>query len=121
MSVSGVYYSGSALREALGDVEAELRERMKNEDPRTLATLASKWARVLSLSLRADIDLEMHRKPDRGAILRMAGNIASGIMSDPNGPTYRAGVENERQEIAEASVDIARRILALVDAPEDKP
>lgn len=54
------------------------------------------------------------RAKDRGAILRMAGNIAAGLVTEPS-MTYREARKGA-QEVAEAAVAIARAILAEVDA-----
>lgn len=59
-------------------------------------------------------ELRKHRKPDRSALLRMAGNIASGL-ADATYAVRGCLPQDAREQIAEDSVDIARRILALVD------
>lgn len=55
------------------------------------------------------VELRAHRKPDRSALLRMAGNIASGLA------TGKLMTTDMRQQVASDSIDIARRILAAVD------
>lgn len=51
---------------------------------------------------------------DRSALLRMAGNIASGL-ADATYAVRGCMPQDAREQIAEDSVNIARRILALVD------
>lgn len=82
--------------------------------------------RVSHLAIDMCTTIEAHRKPDRSAILRMAGNIAGGMcacIAAPNCGASAGMVPDEiaaegRQRIAEASVDIARRIMACVDGHE---
>jgi hypothetical protein len=63
-----------------------------------------------------------HDKRDRSAILRMAGNIASGICSIPNltftqdnSAPASIGDPAGKARLARISVEIARAILAEVD------
>lgn len=85
--------------------------------------LFATFHRLTLLATRAIDENNAHRKPDRSALLRMAGNIAGGMVACPWAPNCggsTATVPPEisataRQQIADASVDLARRILAAVD------
>lgn len=85
--------------------------------------LFAAFQRLTLLATRALDENTAHRKPDRSALLRMAGNIAGGMVACPWAPNCGASSGSvpaeisatARQQIADASVDIARRILANVD------
>lgn len=59
-------------------------------------------------------ELRAKAKSDRSTMLRVAGNVASGICADPTA----CGTASEacRELVAERAVDIAQRIIARIDA-----
>lgn len=60
--------------------------------------------------------VEAHRKPDRSALLRMAGNIAGGLVANP----ALLDNANGAKQYAHAAVMLARAIMAEVDKAETK-
>lgn len=62
-----------------------------------------------------------HAKPDRSAILRMAGNIAGGMMANPAlaNIEIRASDEQVLRGVASYAVALARAIMVETDKPED--
>lgn len=103
----------SALRCAVRDlVSVSVDIDVSDQDQRD--RLRDAIGRVHQHATDAANALETHRKPDRSAVLRMAGNIAAGLVSDPQGWAY-AAEEQARENIARMAVDLARRIMRITD------
>lgn len=64
-------------------------------------------------------ELRAKKKTDRSALMRMAGNIASGLAANNMYSISLYSSVNDRDLVAEAAVDIATRIMARIDARKE--
>lgn len=98
------------MREPLTDAELAFGA---SESPQALEQLKLSYRELRLAYSAAQATIAAHEKRDRSAILRMAGNIASGLVEAAyaKGPTATVNTA----EIAEAAVAFAQAILARVD------
>jgi len=102
---------------ALHEAARELLGAMPAYDEATNGKLWSAFTRMSHLAVSAADVIEAHRRPDRALLVQLAGSIAAGMCADHAGKPYADGMAADvaRGQIADAAVDLARRILARID------
>lgn len=89
---------------------------------RTFRNVDGEWptgANLVSFAIDLANAVDAHTRPDRSAILRMAGNIAPAFVAVACSLGYSPDNTRTVQKIAEDSVRIARAIMAEVDRLPD--